>query len=297
MSRLSILLIVALLANPVAAQPKDPKPGEVRRFEIAKGVFMEFCWIPPGECQLGSCKEEQDYVTKNHYGGNRPDYLDNETESKRGKFKTKGFWLGKYTVTQAEWKAVMGDNPSWFDGKRDNDVKGIDTSRFPVESVRWDDCQKFLEKVNNRSGMEKVFGKPGKFVLPHEDQWEYACRGGKGNRQPFYWGDELNGTQANCSGENFPYGTETKGQSLRRTCAVDFTNDGKYQEHPWGLFHMSGNVEQWCDNLAEQTKSRVMRGSNWGEVAMFCRTATRNWAEPDYRSYFLGFRVSVSLEK
>jgi formylglycine-generating enzyme required for sulfatase activity len=114
MSRLSILLIVALLANPVAAQPKDPKPGEVRRFEIAKGVFMEFCWIPPGECQLGSCKEEQDYVTKNHYGGNRPDYLDNETESKRGKFKTKGFWLGKYTVTQAEWKAVMGDNPSWF---------------------------------------------------------------------------------------------------------------------------------------------------------------------------------------
>ena len=78
-----------------------------------------------------------------------------------------------------------------------------------MERVSWNDCQKFLEKVNKRIGVENVFGKAGQFKLPHEDQWEYACRGGKGNKQPFYFGNELNGTQANCNGKS-PYGTDMK---------------------------------------------------------------------------------------
>jgi formylglycine-generating enzyme required for sulfatase activity len=233
MLRLFALFTAAAVVSPSLGQPGEPKPGEVRKFEIAKDVFMEFCWIPSDECQLGSPNKE-------------PGFMDDELELYRGKFKTNGFWLGKYTVTQGEWQAVMGNNPSEFDGIKDNKAKGMNTKRFPVENVSLNDCQQFLEKINKREGIVKVFGKDGKFVLPHEDQWEYAYYGGKGNKQPFYWGDKLNGTETNSDGE-LALGTTMKGQFLGRTCSVDFTNNGKYEKHPWGLFHMSGNVYQWCE--------------------------------------------------
>jgi formylglycine-generating enzyme required for sulfatase activity len=270
---------------------KEPKAGEERKFEIAKDVFMEFCWIPSGEAQLGAPKEELDYITKTFNKGTRPAYLDNQTEAKRGKFKTKGFWLGKYTVTQAEWKAVMGTNPSYFDGKKDNFAEKMDTSRFPVEEVSWDDCQKFLEAINKRDGKEKVFGKAGRFVLPHEDQWEYACRGGKGNKQAFYFGNELNGTQANCDGELSPYGTDKKGDNKNRTTEV-----GSYAKdwpHPWGLCDMHGNVEQWCDNKYEESNDRVLRGGSWVSPAQGCRSARRIRGETDRHAFEYGFRVCL----
>jgi formylglycine-generating enzyme required for sulfatase activity len=218
-----------------------------------------------------------------------------EAESNRPKFKTKGFWLGKYTVTQVEWQAVMGDNPSYFNGTKDNKAKGLNTDRFPVEYVSWQDCRKFLEKINNRNGIAKAFGKDGKFVLPHEDQWEYACRGGKGNKQPYFWGDKLNGTEANCNGNN-PFGTSTNGQNLDRPCAVDFTNEGKYEKHAWGLCHMSGNVFQWCDNAFEDTKDRLVRGGYWTSYARHCRSAARTWYAPDYKRSNIGFRVCLTLD-
>ena len=296
MSRLLALLVVVVFVGPVSAHAQDePRAGEERKFEIAPGVFMEFCWIPPGEAQLGSPKDEQDYITKTFFDeGKRPDFLDDETETKRGKFMTKGFWLGKYPVTQAEWKAVMGNNPSDFDGTKDTKAKGMNTERFPVENVSWNDCQKFLMKVNERGGVPKVFGKDGKLVLPHEDQWEYACRGGRGNKRPFYWGSELNRAQANCDG-NFPYGAD-KDDYLKRTCAVDFTNGGKYEKHPWGLHHMSGNVWQCCDNLYAKTTFRVLRGGAWSSSAWGCRSANRDWSAPDVRFHDVGFRVCLPLE-
>ncbi|HEV3439017.1 MAG TPA: formylglycine-generating enzyme family protein [Gemmata sp.] len=285
MFRLLILLVLSALTCPITAlsteqktsQANEARPGEVRIFEIAKGVFMEFCWIPAGEAQLGSPKEEQSYLTRTVFGGERPDRLDDEAEAKRGKFKTMGFWLGKYPVTQEEWKAVMGNNPSFFqlDGGGNKALqkdKIIVTSRFPVEEVTWNDCQKFLEKVNKRAGAEMIFAKAGKFVLPHENEWEYACRGGKGNQQAFYFGNELNGAQANCDGKN-PYGTDKKGDNKGRTTEV-----GSYAKgwpHPWGLCDMHGNVLQWCENKYDQLEKRVLRGGSWGYHSAFCRSAIR----------------------
>ena len=285
-----------------------PKAGEERSFEIADGVKMVFCWVPAGEAQLGSPKAERDAVWEQVVALKLGDaseksvreLLESEAMEKRGKFRTKGFWLGKFTVTQEEWQAVMGDNPSYFDGKKDNKAKGLDTHRFPVENVSWDmickgkDC--FLTKLNARGGMSKVFGQAGRFALPHEDQWEYACRGGKGNDRAYYWGTELNGTQANCN-SNYPFGSVTKGpQYLERTCAVDFTNGGRYEKHPWGLFHMSGNVYQWCSNMYD-SKTYVLRGGSWSGSAGFCRSAFRSRSEPDSRDLYVGFRVCLPLEK
>jgi formylglycine-generating enzyme len=283
-----ILPILGLSSQPAKAQGEDKKTvtepiaGEEREFEITAGVKMKFCWIPAGNATLGSPKQEKERAI------NEPEH----------DFKTKGFWLGKYTVTQAEWKAVMGDNPSSFqpeglmkEALLNDKIK--DTSRFPVDTVHWDDCEKFLEKVNKRDGVEKVFGKPGKFVLPHEDQWEYACRGGKGNNQPFYWGNELNGTQANCNG-TLPYGTKTKGQYLERTCAVDDTNNGKYEKHPWGLCHMIGNVMQVCENNYENSKKRVYRGSSYLMIGKSSRSALRS--NGPGVPYFSSFRVCLRLD-
>jgi formylglycine-generating enzyme required for sulfatase activity len=222
------------------------------------------------------------------------EWLASEAEGKRGKFKTKGFWLGKYTVTQAQWKAVMGNNPCEFDGKKNNKAKGLATDRFPVESVSWDDCQKFLESVNKRPDGAKVFGGMGKFVFPHEDEWEYACRGGKGNNRAFYWGNELNGTQANCRGQ-FPFGTDKEGPHLDRSTEV-----GSYAKdwpHPWGLCDMHGNISQLCDNKCKQTEdTRVARGGSWSHNPAGCRAAMRNERGSDTRFDSLGFRVAFRLD-
>lgn len=137
----SLVLAKYHLAGTASLSPKvevtkdNPKPGEVRKFEISDGVFMEFCYIPAGETQLGSSKAEQEYITKAILDGKPMDWLDDESEAKRGKFKTSGFWLGKYEVTQAEWKAVMDNNPSYFDGKKENEAKDMDTS-----ASRWTPC-------------------------------------------------------------------------------------------------------------------------------------------------------------
>ncbi|MBA4063814.1 MAG: formylglycine-generating enzyme family protein [Isosphaera sp.] len=293
--RAAVVLFPVLLF-PLAALPQDapkekaePKAGEERSFEIADGVKMVFCWIPPGEAQLGSPKAERDAVLKRLSDAKEPDWLAAEAEDKRGKYTARGFWLGKYEVTQAEWAAVTGKNPSYFDGKQDNKAKGLDAARFPVEQVSWNDCQGFLTKVNGRAGAAKVFGGAGTFALPHEDEWEYAARGGKGNKQAFYWGDRLNGTEANCNG-NYPYGTDTKGRYLERPCQVEDTNGGKYERHPWGLQHMIGNIWEWCENEYSKDR-RVLRGGSWGTGGVDCRTAFRHWTPPVTAYDFIGLRV------
>jgi len=281
--QLRSLLVVVLAASgaaPVVADDTPPKPGDVREFEIATGVKMKFCWIPPGHATLGSPASEKD----------------RDIDKAEHEYKSKGYWLGKYPVTQGEWQAVMGNNPSWLskDGGGKEKVAGMDTNRFPVETVSWIDCGKFLDKLNERGGMEKVFRKRGKFVLPHEDEWEYACRGGRGNSRPFYFGDVLNGRQANCDG-NSPYGTDTKGPYKGRTTEV-----GEYESeapHPWGLCDMHGNVWQWCENWYDsEQKLRVLRGGSWFTVARICRAACHVWGEPGYHDYDFGFRICFRLD-
>ncbi len=117
---------------------------------------MTFCWIPPGDFMMGSPDSEKDRS-------------DDEGPQHRVTI-TEGFWLGKTEVTQAQWQAVMGSNPSHFEGGND----------LPVEQVSWEDCQKFIDAVN-RKNQEKL-------RLPTEAEWEYACRAGTTTR--FYWGED-----------------------------------------------------------------------------------------------------------
>jgi formylglycine-generating enzyme required for sulfatase activity/serine/threonine protein kinase len=275
------------------AEPKVQsglKGGETQAVEIAAGVKTVFCYIPPGKWTLGSPTKKQQPSQPARWIDSRQLSSGAEVEHE---FTSSGYWLGKYEVTQAQWLAVMGGmNPSSFDGKKDNKAKGMDTSRFPVENVSWDMiCGKhgFLERANAHGGIRKAFGKLGQFRLPHEDEWEYAYRGGKGNGQVYYWGDKFTGSQANCNGG--------KGLFLERTCAVDNTNNGKYPSHPWGLMHMSGNVWEWCENsLNKDNNSRTLRGGGWSDYPNQCRGAYRYWHSPETERSDCGFRMCFSLE-
>jgi formylglycine-generating enzyme required for sulfatase activity len=254
--------------------------------DLGGGVTMEFLRIKAGKFLMGSPLGEKD---------RSDDEAQHEVEI------TRDFYLGKYTVTQQQYEALMGTNPSYFSAKGGGKekVQGMDTSCFPVESVSWEDAVRYCDKLTEK------YGRGGrKFRLPTEAEWEYACRGG--TKTPYSFGSSCNGTEANCDGSN-PYGTSTKGRYLERTCAV-----GSYRPNAWGLYDMHGNVWQWCqdwygpygdlgtkDPLKGEIKYqgyRVMRSGPWNSDARRCRAATRNWDSPENRSYDVGFRAAFRLD-
>jgi formylglycine-generating enzyme required for sulfatase activity len=190
--------------------------------DLGGGVTMEFMRIPAGSFTMGSPKAEQDILNR------MADFTITSEDQRRVRI-SKDFYLGKYPVTQEQYQALTGNNPSHFcaTGAGKDKAHGLDTRRFPVESVSWEDAVAFCEKLS----------RPGKKVtLPTEAEWEYACRGG--TKAVFYFGDWLNGTQANCDGripfgfkDNLPFRTTDGGPYLKRTNCV-----GAYEQdypHPW----------------------------------------------------------------
>jgi formylglycine-generating enzyme len=289
---------------------KEPKPGEERAFYMGNSVQMKFCWIPGSKdkFKIGSPKAEQEFIMNTSLAGRRDwvtefgrSLLDDENEFEVA--GVDGFWMAKYTVTQAQYVKLTGKkNPSWFaaeSGGKDK-VDGLDTANFPVEQVSWNDAKECIKMMKVPSGMKKI-------SLPSEVQWEWAARGSLGNDRVFYWGNTLIGEKANCNG-NYSYALPTKGPFLQRTTKV-----GSYEErapHPWGLCDMAGNVEQWCEDYfgpreklpggqnpvqtgKQSSGNRAIRGGSWCAGAGYCRSAYRFGLPPDTRMYMTGFRILI----
>ena len=190
--------------------------------------------------------------------------------------QTNDYYIGKYEVTQALWQAVMGNNPSDFKG--DN---------LPVENVSWNDCQEFLSKLNSITGKT--------FRLPTEAEWEYAARGGKKRRGYQYSGS------SNLSDVAWYWVNSVNSDS--KTHAV-----GSKQANELGIYDMSGNVLEWCQDWygfyssssqlnptgATSGSYRVSRGGSWNNGARLCRSSYRDCNSPDYRDDYLGFRLVLS---
>ena len=262
------------------AEVSKPLPADVK--SITNSIGMKLVRIPAGKFMMGSPDSEADRNTNEEQ---------HEVEI------TKPFYLGIYTVTQAEYQQVMGTNPSWFSatGNGKAQMQGMDTGRFPVETVSWDDAVAFCGKLSDGPG-EKQAGRV--YRLPTEAEWEYACRAG--TTTLFYFGNSLSSEQANFNGD-FPYGGAAKGKYLGMTTVV-----GSYQPNAYGLYDMHGNVWQWCQDwytekppggkdpvVTTAASGRVVRGGGWGGLGRNCRSADRGRFVPGSRFNDLGFRVAA----
>jgi formylglycine-generating enzyme required for sulfatase activity len=255
---------------------------------ITNSLGMALVYIPPGKFLMGSPKSE---------GGSASEKPQHEVEI------TRGFYLGKYEVTQGEYEAVMRTNPSYFSagGGGKQTVQGKDTSRFPVDTVSWQDAKDFCRKLTERERKEGKLPPNEECGLPTEAEWEYACRGGTKKQQAYHYGATLSPKEANIN--------IVGAQQLGRTEKV-----GSYEPNGFGLYDMHGNVWEWCEDRYNEKEyqrgkckdpsgplggsSRVVRGGGWFNVARGCRSAHRYAYSPDDRRYDLGFRVTRrSVEK
>jgi uncharacterized protein (TIGR02996 family) len=271
--------LVGLLAQGV--RPCVPQ----RTVAVGGDVDMTFAWVSPGRFLMGSRQGEEEEF------GRDPDGLWHHCiqlsptchgdETRHQVTLTKGFWLGVHEITQAQWQAVMGCNPSKFEGEY-----------LPVERVSWDDCQEFCERLSQWVGMQ--------FRLPTEAEWEYACRAG--TTTPFFFGLWCTMQQANFAGGVLG---PVRTLFIAKTTAV-----GKFPPNAWGLFDMHGNVDEWCQDWygpypsadvadpkgPEMGRARVRRGGNCRDLDTHCRSANRQSNEPALRGYLFGCRVCLCLE-
>ena len=233
--------------------------GNTITIPVKDGISIDMVRVEAGTFTMGATPE-----MKKPYNYEKPTHSVTLTND---------YYIGKYEVTQALWKAVMGNNPSYFKG--DN---------LPVEKVSWDDCQEFISKLN------RITGKT--FRLPTETEWEYAARGGKKSRGYQYSGSN-NLSEVAWYKENSGY----------KTHAV-----GTKQANELGIHDMSGNVLEWCQDWYGEYNSssqlnptgansgsyRVRRGGCWFDLARYCRSSSRRSFTPGGRDNDLGLRLVLS---
>ena len=228
---------------------------------------MEFVYVPGGCFNMGSTASE--------------------SEQPVHEVCLQGFWMGKYEVTQAQWQAVMGKNPSSFQ-----------SADRPVESISWNDAQEF---VSNLNVAVETHGRASlQFRLPSEAEWEYAARAG--TQTAYSFGDDP--AQL---GDYAWYGNENN--AGKQTHPV-----GQKQPNAFGLYDMHGNVWEWVadpwhDNYdgaptdgsvwgsLDDKKAKLLRGGSWLHFTSYCRSAYRSWLVTDKQGNYYGFRVVAVLAR
>ncbi len=287
------LCLFFVMSGGFFAQPNSPKlfaagqQSSKSSFQSAKvgderevgGV--KFRWCPPGRFVMGSPVDEPEH---------RPDEAQVEVRL------TKGFWMGKYEVTQGQWKRLVGEFPQ--------PQPAGEGGEFPVVWVSYIEAEAFCQKLTELGHKSGELPKDWEFRLPTEAQWEYACRAGTTTATSF--GNKFTSKQANFLG-NKPYNGSEASPALNRATPV-----GKYPANAWGLQDMHGNVFEYCrdwyharlpggddPDLSDRkgvanrdgTFSRVRRGGAWNDEGKYLRSAFRLRYEPERRSDHIGFRV------
>ncbi|MGF1493302.1 MAG: SUMF1/EgtB/PvdO family nonheme iron enzyme [Microcoleaceae cyanobacterium] len=250
-------------AEPAQARSSQEAPFENYAEDLGNGVALEMIAIPGGSFMMGSPETEAERYDR---------------EGPQHKVTVPKFFMGKFPVTQAQWRRVaalpqvkqdLEPDPSHFKGD----------SR-PVEQVSWHDAVEFCDRLSRATGH--------KYRLPTEAEWEYACRAGTTTRYSF--GDEITPELANYSGN-----------------VGETTDVGRYSPNPFGLYDVHGNVWEWCDDdwhnnyqnaptdgsawSSEQGSDKVRRGGAWVYVSRYCRSAFRLFYRSGDRYYYIGFRV------
>jgi formylglycine-generating enzyme required for sulfatase activity len=261
---------------------KEVKPGKVDVVDFGEGVKLEMVLVPAGKFKMGFTKkmladfkvdlqEDIKKNTKKELGKEQLDAVDliMSIQGKQHEVTlTKPFYMGKHEVTQEQWEAVMGKNPS--------EEKG---AKLPVTDVSWEDCQEFIKKLNKKTD--------GGYRLPTESEWEYACRAGTTTAYSF--GDKITPKDAN-------YYEDLK---IDKPVAV-----GSYKPNAFGLYDMHGNVWEWCEDWhgeypfavtdpkgPAKGEYRVLRGGSFFDLVSEARSSFRNYFTPSFPYFHYGFRL------
>ncbi|BAS57157.1 MULTISPECIES: caspase, EACC1-associated type [Leptolyngbya] len=254
-----------------------------RREELAKGVFLDMVWIPGGTFWMGAAEGELEAE---------------DIEKPRHQVTIEPFFMGKYAVTQAQWKAIA-------QFPKINRALELDPSKFkgnnrPVERIFWEDAIEFCERLTRKTGE--------RYRLPSEAEWEYACRAG--TTTPFHFGETITFDLVNYNGNN-TYAYAAKGKYRKTTIDV-----GSFPPNAFGLYEMHGNVWEWCadpwhdsytnapvDGRVWEVESdrennrRVLRGGSWFNSPRYCRSAARLFNAAGIRLNLNGFRVVCSAPR
>jgi formylglycine-generating enzyme required for sulfatase activity len=236
--------------------------------QVTNSIGMKLALIPPGRFSMGSPPKEQ---------WHRDDEVLHRVTL------TNPFYMATTEVTQRQWKALMGADPSFCTG-----------DDLPVETVTWEQAAEFCRKLSHKEGV--------KYRLPTEAEWEYSCRAGTAT--PFHTGETISTDQANYDG-NHTYAGGRKGVFRETTTGV-----GSFAPNAWGLHDMHGNVWEWCADWYDDypqgevtdptgpTKGdrRVFRGGCWINFPAVCRSANRAKVTPVSWHFHLGFRLVRVLE-
>jgi formylglycine-generating enzyme required for sulfatase activity len=272
------------------ADKSAPATGQRFYRAVVFAAPTNLVFIPPGTFRMGASTNELDSSTLDPSIGEHP-----LTAVTIGK----GFCMGKYEVTQGEYLAVMGTNPSYFNGDRSgepppfNQNYGTDLTR-PVETVTWFNATNYCGKLTQRELAAGRIATNSVYRLPTEAEWEYACRAWTSTR--FSYGDDLDYT-------SLPDYAWYDGNSGGTTHPV-----GQKLPNPWGLYDMHGNVEEYCQDIYNTYRGGIAldpqgpatgsgpvhRGGDWSHPNWGCRSAFRFGFSPDNSFYNLGFRVVLA---
>ncbi len=256
---------------------REPRQAKYFAEVLGNGVSLDMVYIPGGKFMMGSPEGEG-------YDDEKPQH----------EVTVPAFFMGKYPITQAQWREVsalprverdLEPDPSYFKGEN-----------LPVESIYWDDAVEFCVRLSNKTGKN--------YRLPSEAEWEYACRAG--TETAFYFGETITSQLANYRGSTFA--DEPKGEYRGKT-----TDVGIFHPNSFGLYDMHGNIWEWCadawhENYQESpadgspwignmsdsdNQNSLLRGGSWLDYAVYCRSASRNSGFGD--SHGGGFRVACGV--
>ena len=255
----ALMLAATCVSFTACGGDDDDTPKFQNQTITVDGVSFKMIAVEGGTFQMGSPESDAEA-----FGDEKPQH----------EVTLSNYYIGETEVTQELWKAVMGSNPSYFVG-----------ANLPVENVSWDDCQEFIGKLNEKTGM--------KFRLPTEAEWEYAARGGKKSKGYTYSGSNTI--------DDVAWYSDNSGKTTHEV--------GTKQANELGIYDMSGNVWEWCQDWYGETyyenspsidplgpdsgSNRVERGGSWWSFARSCRVAYRGRCLPGDRYDNLGFRLAL----
>ena len=293
-----------------SAQPIRRQAGQVEYFReaLGDGVSLDMVKIPGGTFLMGTEDEEIERLCKKH------DLEWFRPEAPQHEVRIPEFYMGRYAVTQAQWRAIA----SRIELKVERDLKsdpayfkdGKDSDNRPVESITWYDAVEFCQRLSKLSRKT--------YRLPSEAEWEYACRAG--TKTPFHFGETITTDLANYRGTDYVYNgkpqpgiyaEEPRGKYREQTTAV-----GSFPPNSFGLYDMHGNVLEWCADIAHGNYQGaptdgsswidkdendnhycVLRGGSWSNLPANCRSAYRYGVVPGSDGYGVGFRLVCAFSR